>query len=74
MSIPMQKAGPLTLCLLQATLFDPQLHDGSCICERVASIVDGEQRGREERTRAELPGTAGWVGPTGGKNKDELVI
>uniref|UniRef100_A0A2R9APA2 Endosomal transmembrane epsin interactor 3 n=1 Tax=Pan paniscus TaxID=9597 RepID=A0A2R9APA2_PANPA len=24
----------------QATLFDPQLHDGSCICERVASIVD----------------------------------
>ncbi|KAM9107993.1 protein ENTREP3 isoform 6-T6 [Megaptera novaeangliae] len=23
-----------------ATLFDPQLHDGSCICERVASIVD----------------------------------
>ncbi|XP_060248644.1 protein ENTREP3 isoform X11 [Meriones unguiculatus] len=27
----------------QATLFDPQLHDGSCVCERVASIVDGEQ-------------------------------
>lgn len=27
----------------QATLFDPQFHDGSCICERVASIVDGEQ-------------------------------
>uniref|UniRef100_A0A452V0C9 Family with sequence similarity 189 member B n=1 Tax=Ursus maritimus TaxID=29073 RepID=A0A452V0C9_URSMA len=24
----------------QATLFDPQLHDGSCICEQVASIVD----------------------------------
>nr|XP_021514905.1 protein FAM189B isoform X5 [Meriones unguiculatus] len=24
----------------QATLFDPQLHDGSCVCERVASIVD----------------------------------
>lgn len=24
----------------QATLFDPQFHDGSCICERVASIVD----------------------------------
>ncbi|XP_075418815.1 protein ENTREP3 isoform X2 [Tenrec ecaudatus] len=24
----------------QATLFDPQLHDGPCICERVASIVD----------------------------------
>lgn len=24
----------------QATLFDPQLHDSSCICERVASIVD----------------------------------
>ncbi|XP_025714476.1 protein ENTREP3 isoform X1 [Callorhinus ursinus] len=24
----------------QATLFDPQLHDGSCICERVTSIVD----------------------------------
>ncbi|XP_054938183.1 protein ENTREP3 isoform X6 [Physeter macrocephalus] len=24
----------------QATLFDPQLHEGSCICERVASIVD----------------------------------
>ncbi|XP_065758843.1 protein ENTREP3 isoform X4 [Muntiacus reevesi] len=24
----------------QATLFDPQLHDGACICERVASIVD----------------------------------
>ncbi|XP_040854702.1 protein FAM189B isoform X3 [Ochotona curzoniae] len=24
----------------QATLFDPQLHDGSCLCERVASIVD----------------------------------
>ncbi|XP_008852425.1 protein FAM189B isoform X4 [Nannospalax galili] len=24
----------------QATLFDPQLHDGSCPCERVASIVD----------------------------------
>ncbi|XP_058395319.1 protein ENTREP3 isoform X3 [Diceros bicornis minor] len=24
----------------QATLYDPQLHDGSCICERVASIVD----------------------------------
>ncbi|XP_055978656.1 protein ENTREP3 isoform X1 [Sorex fumeus] len=24
----------------QATLFDPQLHDGSCMCERVASIVD----------------------------------
>ncbi|XP_041512497.1 protein FAM189B isoform X8 [Microtus oregoni] len=23
-----------------ATLFDPQLHDGSCVCERVASIVD----------------------------------
>uniref|UniRef100_A0AAA9T126 Endosomal transmembrane epsin interactor 3 n=1 Tax=Bos taurus TaxID=9913 RepID=A0AAA9T126_BOVIN len=28
----------------QATLFDPQLHDGSCICERVASIVDAEFR------------------------------
>ncbi|XP_038958256.1 protein ENTREP3 isoform X23 [Rattus norvegicus] len=24
----------------QATLFDPQLHDGSCVCERVPSIVD----------------------------------
>ncbi|XP_036046661.1 protein FAM189B isoform X4 [Onychomys torridus] len=24
----------------QATLFDPQFHDGSCVCERVASIVD----------------------------------
>ncbi|XP_023569574.1 protein FAM189B isoform X7 [Octodon degus] len=24
----------------QATLFDPQLHDGTCMCERVASIVD----------------------------------
>ncbi|XP_025853009.2 protein ENTREP3 isoform X3 [Vulpes vulpes] len=24
----------------QATLFDPQLHDSSCICDRVASIVD----------------------------------
>ncbi|XP_004871519.1 protein FAM189B [Heterocephalus glaber] len=24
----------------QATLFDPQLHDGACMCERVASIVD----------------------------------
>ncbi|KAM9243428.1 protein ENTREP3 isoform 5-T5 [Dugong dugon] len=24
----------------QATLFDPQLHDGSCVCERVRSIVD----------------------------------
>ncbi|XP_021051362.1 protein FAM189B isoform X2 [Mus pahari] len=24
----------------QATLFDPQLHDSSCVCERVASIVD----------------------------------
>lgn len=24
----------------QATLFDPQLHDGSCVCERVTSIVD----------------------------------
>ncbi|XP_054547379.1 protein ENTREP3 isoform X2 [Talpa occidentalis] len=24
----------------QATLFDPQLHEGSCICDRVASIVD----------------------------------
>ncbi|XP_004388581.1 protein ENTREP3 isoform X5 [Trichechus manatus latirostris] len=24
----------------QATLFDPQLHDGSCVCERVSSIVD----------------------------------
>lgn len=28
----------------QATLFDPQLHDGSCICERVASIVDADFR------------------------------
>nr|XP_044994699.1 protein FAM189B isoform X2 [Jaculus jaculus] len=24
----------------QATLFEPQLHDGSCVCERVVSIVD----------------------------------
>ncbi|XP_022346816.1 protein FAM189B isoform X1 [Enhydra lutris kenyoni] len=24
----------------QATLFDPQLHDSSCVCEHVASIVD----------------------------------
>lgn len=43
--MPVRRAGLLTLCLLQATLFDPQLHDGSCVCERVASIVDGEQSG-----------------------------
>ncbi|EHB07317.1 Protein FAM189B [Heterocephalus glaber] len=28
----------------QATLFDPQLHDGACMCERVASIVDATPR------------------------------
>ena len=41
---PYQCAGldACPLCFLQATLFDPQLHDGACICERVASIVDGE--------------------------------
>ncbi|KAM9107995.1 protein ENTREP3 isoform 8-T8 [Megaptera novaeangliae] len=39
------KVAPNSTCdeargALKATLFDPQLHDGSCICERVASIVD----------------------------------
>uniref|UniRef100_A0ABI7WYR5 Family with sequence similarity 189 member B n=1 Tax=Felis catus TaxID=9685 RepID=A0ABI7WYR5_FELCA len=39
---PDRRVGPAPrhLCFPQATLFDPQFHDGSCICERVASIVD----------------------------------
>ncbi|XP_031230323.1 protein FAM189B isoform X9 [Mastomys coucha] len=41
----------------QATLFDPQLHDGSCVCERVASIVDAA------RSCHRLEGWPPWVGP-----------
>lgn len=57
---------------LQATLFDPQLHDGSCVCERVASIVDGEQSEwiragcghKEQKNKAESSsqfGVEDWV-------------
>lgn len=65
-SLSVCKAGPLTLCLLQATLFDPQLHDGSCIYERVASIVDGEQRvGRVVKGQAAWDSS--WVGAKKGE-------
>ena len=60
---PDRRVGPAPrhLCFPQATLFDPQFHDGSCICERVASIVDGEQKGGR-RARAGRPGTAEQAG------------
>ncbi|XP_070123142.1 protein ENTREP3 isoform X5 [Equus przewalskii] len=52
----------------QATLFDPQLHDSSCICERVASIVDDKTGDRVAPERLglrkeELPGP-GQAGAT----------
>ncbi|XP_015427170.1 PREDICTED: protein FAM189B [Myotis davidii] len=57
----------------QATLFDPQLHDGSCICERVASIVDGEQKaGRMDQGRR--PGRAEPRGSQTGGDKAEVVV
>ncbi|XP_051714539.2 protein ENTREP3 isoform X2 [Oryctolagus cuniculus] len=50
----------------QATLFDPQLHDGSCVCERVASIVDdkaGSKTAGEERS-CPAPAGLGQAGAT----------
>ncbi|XP_027727685.1 protein FAM189B isoform X2 [Vombatus ursinus] len=51
----------------QATLFDPQLHDSSCICDRVASIVDEAPPTLGAPTAARschrLEGWPPWAGP-----------